>query len=155
MKAVAPASPIRKLIRPPQKSPSPVKEQLAHRVCKNAERGDIADALYRLVVADAVAPELIDDERRSHREIRAAKVERGVTGKEQRDDFELVETQRAHRRIIPFAEGRAGVSVAILDWSPRTAGRPELARKLLLTQSGGERGREFFERAYLGDKEPR
>jgi hypothetical protein len=59
-----------------------------------------------------VASELVDDERRSNREIRTAKVERGVTGKEQSDDFELIEPQGAHRRIIPFA-CRRGRFIAI------------------------------------------
>ena len=85
---VAPSAPV---------VPEPGEEELAERVGEHAQRGDAADAHQRLVMADAVRAQLLDQQRRRDRQVGAAVVTGRVAGEQQHQGADLPGTQRLGR----------------------------------------------------------
>ena len=79
----------------------PGEEQLAERVRQHAERADRADAHQRLAVTDAAPAQLLRQQRRGDREVRAAVIAGRVAAEQQHHGPYLGRTQRHGRSGTP------------------------------------------------------
>ena len=149
VKAVAPASPIRKLIRPPQKSPSPVRNSLPSAYartprevisCRSAPTPRHGSTPWR---SSSSTMRGVPTDRSARQ-----KYERAIAGEKQSDDLELIETQGTHRRMIPFASRRGRGFYTDVGVAVGTEAASSVIGRRAMPQI-------FSPFAHLGEKEPR